>query len=338
MQNFDRFSIDALPKVEKYLQRCVRVNASEGLEELHRMLRYHLGWEGEGAGVEARGKRIRPMIVLLTTVAGGGSWEQAVPAAAAVELVHNFSLIHDDIQDRSEFRRGRETVWKKWGVAQAINAGDALFSLAHISLQHLQETIPMDRKVRASNILRQACLTLTQGQFLDLDYESRGTLSLKSYWPMIKGKTASLLAACAELGALIAGADGNVLAAYRDFGMNIGLAFQVHDDYLGIWGNAAKTGKSVESDLLSGKKSLPILFGLEKDDEFAARWQNGNISSAFVGELAGMLEREGAKEFTINTVNQLTQKALNALNAAQPVREGKVALVELANMLAKRDT
>jgi geranylgeranyl diphosphate synthase type I len=325
-----------LPAIEKELECRVRLNDEEGLGELHAMLRYHLGWEGRGAGAEAQGKRIRPMLTLLTTAAAGGEWETGLPAAAAVELVHNFSLIHDDIQDNSELRRGRETVWKLWGVAQAINAGDSLFAMAHLSMQHLDESIALEHRLEASNVLRKASLTLTQGQFLDLDYEARGDLTIDSYWPMIRGKTASLLAACAELGAILADTSEEIKAAYREFGEFLGLAFQVHDDYLGIWGDAAQMGKSAQSDMLTGKKSLPILYGLKKKGEFMAQWNNGRVIAEVVPTLARLLEKEGAKEYTTERVYQLSNQALEALEKAQAEGDAKEALIELTEMLAKR--
>ncbi|MDH5508236.1 MAG: polyprenyl synthetase family protein, partial [Anaerolineae bacterium] len=307
-----------LPAVESELQTCVNIANGADLEELHKMMAYHLGWEGEGAGPQARGKRVRPMLVLLTCAAAGGAWEKALPAAAAVELVHNFSLIHDDIQDDSPLRRSRPTIWTKWGVAQAINAGDSMFSLAHIALQRLDASIPPVTIIEAMRVLQNACLTLTQGQYLDLAYESRGELSLDSYWPMVSGKTAALLAACSELGALAAGVDDHTRATYRQFGEFLGLAFQVHDDLLGIWGDAVLTGKSAESDLMAGKKSLPVLYALEQKGAFAQRWNGAAVTAEDVPELAAQLEAEGARQYAQDAASRLTQQALDMLSQAKP--------------------
>ncbi|MCH8347970.1 MAG: polyprenyl synthetase family protein [Proteobacteria bacterium] len=335
--HLEQFYEQMLPAIEKELESRVQLNDDERLADLHSMLRYHLGWEGPGAGPEATGKRIRPMLTLLTNAAAGGVWERGLPVAAAVELVHNFSLIHDDIQDNSELRRGRQTVWKIWGVAQAINAGDSLFSLAHLSLEHMTDLVTSEQKLKAGNVLRNASLTLTQGQFLDLDYEARGDLTVDSYWPMIQGKTASLIAACAELGAILAGSHDDIQAKYHDFGRYVGLAFQVHDDYLGIWGDAARTGKSAESDLLSGKKTLPILYGIDQQGEFAEKWDKGHVIAEMVPALVRSLEKDGAKEYTIEQVNQLSNQALEALGETGAAGEAQEALVELTEMLAKRE-
>src|SRR5690606_29783178 len=145
----------------------------------------------------------------------------------------NFSLIHDDIQDNSPLRRGRETVWKRWGVPQAINAGDTLFSLAQLTILRLAETASPEVSLRAAQVLHETCLQLTQGQYLDLAYESRGNLSIEAYWPMVTGKTGALLSACTRIGAIVACAPEDVIQAYARFGLSLGLAFQLQDDLLG---------------------------------------------------------------------------------------------------------
>ncbi len=325
-----------LPEIEAAMQKTVARTRSTELEEMHHMLAYHLGWEGDNAGAKASGKRIRPMLVLLTTAAAGTQWQKGLPAAVGVELIHNFSLIHDDIQDNSPLRRGRPTVWKKWGIAQAINAGDAMFALAHMALEDLDDTIPAKTRLKLSYLLPQRCLTLTQGQFLDLAYESRGDLTIDAYWPMISGKTAALIATCTETGALIAGVSDAHHQNYADFGKYLGLAFQAQDDLLGIWGDQSETGKSTESDLVSGKKSLPVLHALSKGGEFAARWEKGTITVEEVPVIVKLLEEAGAYEYTCQQADKLTQQSLDALEAAEPQGEAGEALFELANMLLKR--
>jgi geranylgeranyl diphosphate synthase type I len=322
--------------IEAELHLAVDQADGKGLAEFRHMLAYHLGWEGAGAGAEARGKRIRPLLALLSNAAAGGEWRQALPAAAAVELLHNFSLIHDDIQDNSPLRRGRPTVWKQWGIPQAINSGDAMLTLAHLTLLRLAETTSPAVALQAARILQLACLHLTQGQYLDLQYEARGNLSLEAYWPMVSGKTAALLAACTELGALAAGASEACQETYRRFGYSLGLAFQAQDDILGIWGNAASTGKSAESDLLAGKKSLPVLFGLGQAGPFARRWADGPVQPEEIEALAAQLEAEGARAYAQETAGRLTGEALQALEQAGPQGEAGEALVELAKMLLNR--
>ncbi len=323
-----------LESLESELKR--QVARLEGVSPFHEMLTYHMGWSGEGAGAQAQGKRIRPLLLLLTVSACGGEWQKALPLAAAVELVHNFSLIHDDIQDRSPLRRGRPTVWSKWGMAQAINAGDAMFILAQLALLDLGASVPPQRILRLSGIFQQACLDLTRGQFLDLSYESRAEIGLDEYWRMIAGKTAALLSAATWMGAIFAGAEEEIADAYREYGHYLGLAFQVQDDYLGIWGDESVTGKSAVSDLVSGKKSLPVVFALAQGGPFAARWRQGFISSEEVPYLSEQLIREGAQAYTRTAADQMTDLALQALRRADPQGDAGEELYRLTRALLQR--
>ncbi len=302
----------------------------------HEMLSYHMGWRGEGAGKKARGKRIRPLLLLLAASATGGNWQNALPAAAAIELIHNFSLLHDDIQDKSETRRGRPTVWTKWGIAQAINAGDGLFISANLSMTGLRDNFSAETVLKGARSLQETCLNLTRGQFLDISYERRNDLNVGDYWKMISGKTAALLASSTELGALFGGADEKLRFTYREFGHYLGLAFQVQDDVLGIWGNEAQTGKSSASDLLEGKKSLPVLYGLEKEGKFAERWKKGALTEDEIPEMARLLEIEGARLETQRQADQMTELALHALRTANPQGEAGDVLFALAERLLGR--
>jgi len=332
-QNLTAILISA---IEEELQQVLTLAYKPDLHEMNYMLRYHMGWEGEGAGPEACGKRLRPQLVLLSASAAGGDWQEALPAAAAVELVHNFSLVHDDIQDQSPLRRGRPTVWHRWGAAQAINVGDALFSLAQLALLRLRETVSLQVALQASQILQGTCLSLTQGQYLDMTYQNRKDLSLDDYWPMVEGKTAALFSACTQLGALTAGAQPGILESYRLFGHYLGLAFQAQDDLLGIWGDAALTGKSTESDLLTGKKSLPVIFGLAQQGAFYYRWLQGPITSPEIDTVALLLESEGAKVYTQGQVDLLATKAIQYLKEAEPKPEEGEYLFALIQRLSNR--
>ncbi len=326
-----------LSSIELELNQQVSRFDTPRTQAFHEMLTYHMGWTGEGAGPEATGKRIRPMMVLLSTAACGSDWQSALPAAAAVELVHNFSLVHDDIQDNSDKRRGRPTTWVKWGMPMAINVGDALFVMSNQAIIDLKENHPAEIVVRAAEILHNTCLELTRGQFLDMSYEERTDLSVEDYWPMISGKTAALLSACCHIGALLGGADNAKQESYRSFGNYLGLAFQVQDDILGIWGDEVLTGKSAASDLVEGKNSLPVLAGLSANGKFAARWQQGPIRADEVQELARLLASEGGYETAMDAAKQMTDLALMSLREADPQGEAGDALFELADKLLKRN-
>jgi geranylgeranyl diphosphate synthase type I len=324
------------PAIELELQRQIARLDKPHTRLFHEMLTYHMGWTGEGSGSAAQGKRIRPLLLLLTCAACGADWHTALPAAASVELVHNFSLIHDDIQDNSDKRRGRDTVWVKWGMPLGINAGDALFVISNQALLDLATVYSNEAVIKTTEILLSTCLDLTNGQFLDMSYESRANLSADDYWSMVSGKTASLLSACCSIGSLLGGAEELTQEEYCNFGHYLGLAFQVQDDYLGIWGNSALTGKSTESDLVMGKKSLPVIFGLEKAGAFARRWTEGPILADEVRPLSELLAKEGAKLHTQEMADQMSELALQYLRNADPQGDAGEALFELVNKLLTR--
>jgi geranylgeranyl diphosphate synthase type I len=336
-----------LKAIEEELQSQVARLDQPRTKQFHEMLTYHMGWTGEGAGPEATGKRIRPLLVLLAVASCGfvrnevesvtiPYWLHAKSAAAAFELVHNFSLIHDDIQDNSDKRRGRNTVWVNWGAPMAINAGDALFVIANQAILDLTEYYPTEVVVKVAGIINNSCLDLTRGQFLDMSYEDRNDLGIDDYWPMVGGKTSALLAACTHTGALLGNAGEAEQEAYRLFGWHLGLAFQVQDDILGIWGDEALTGKSAASDLVEGKNSLPVLYGLGKNGKFSERWAQGPITASEVKDVAKQLADEGGKKYAEEISKAETQKALEYLDKANPQGEAGESIRQLANMLLKR--
>jgi len=326
-----------LSGVEQELQKQVsRLDASR-TKHFYEMLTYHMGWTGDDAGPDAAGKRIRPLMVLLSTSSSGGEWRPALPAAAAIELVHNFSLVHDDIQDNSPKRRGRDTAWVRWGAPMAINVGDALFVIANQAIMDLKENYAPDVVVSAAEILNNTCLELTRGQFLDMSYEERNDLTVEDYWPMIAGKTAALLSACCHLGSLLGGADQAKQETYRSFGHYLGLAFQVQDDILGIWGDENVTGKSAVSDLVEGKNSLPILAGLGRKGKFAERWLQGPITPQEAEAVARLLASEGGLIAAQEAAKQMTELALMSLREVDAQGEAGDALFQLVDKLLKRD-
>ncbi|NJD59322.1 MAG: polyprenyl synthetase [Anaerolineales bacterium] len=327
-----------LEAIENSLKKAVLRSQEFGDSMLYDMLAYHMGWVDELDQVTTRGKRIRPLLVLLVCSAAGGDWNIALPGATAVELIHNFSLIHDDIEDNSPTRRGRLSVWKKWGIPQAINTGDAMFALAHLEAIRLSQTVDSWVAIKSVDLLQRTCLHLTQGQFLDLSFESRSDLSVDDYWPMVEGKTAALIAASTKLGALAAYCDDAVIEAYHKFGRSLGLAFQVEDDLLGIWGNALLTGKSTQSDLFTGKVTLPVLFGLSRAGKFADLWNSGPITEDKIHFVADLLEAEGAKEFAQSEARRLLQDAFSWLDRARPAGIAGEALRNLALSLVNRQS
>ena len=304
------------------------------------MMRYHLGW------VDAEfnpchlptGKRIRPVLCFLCCEACGGAWEQALPAGAALELMHNFTLIHDDIEDRDETRRGRPTVWALWGEPHAINAGDAHFSLSNLALLLLAERgVPAKTVVAACCLFNITQLALTCGQYLDIGFESRDNVSVGDYLAMIEGKTAALAACSCEMGALVAGASDEQRENLRAFGRHLGLTFQMRDDILGIWGDPAHTGKPAGADIARRKKSLPILYGLERSEELCALLAQSALSTDEVSRATQILETVGSREYTHQLAQQHHVQALGVLEQVNTQGAAAQALHELAQMLLTRE-
>lgn len=322
-------------EIEKELTACIGASSDPRYAEYEAMFTYQMDWELPAH--DSRGKRVRPLLVLLTTHAAGGDWHQALPAAASLELMHNFSLIHDDIQDQSTSRRGKPTTWVKWGEPLAINAGDAMLTLSSLSLQRLLSDFPANIVNKVSEITHTACLQLTRGQFLDISFESRVSVSLDDYWEMISGKTCSLLAAALEIGGLLGGADETQCALLHQCGLALGKAYQVQDDWFGIWGNDDLTGKSSHSDLLARKKSYPILAGLAKGRSFYAAWSKiVEITPREIPALVSALEEDGIKaktEAQMETLYRQTQTLLTSVNC----ETRRVApLIALLDKLMKR--
>lgn len=329
-----------IPALEAEMQAVVAAS-SPTLHELYGYLRYHLGWIDAQLqpvdGATHTGKRIRPTLCLLTCQASGGDWQQALPAAAAVELLHNFSLIHDDIEDRDRTRRGRPTVWAIWGIPQAINAGDALYTLAHLALLRLiDRVLPAETVVTAMRLFDRTCLRLTEGQFLDIGFEDRDQVSPTDYLHMVAGKTAALLACSCKLGALAAQAPAAQQERLSNFGHYLGLAFQMQDDVIGIWGDPQVTGKPVGSDLVHGKKTLPILHGLERSAPLRSLLAQPELDAEDVAQAVALLEAVGSRQATEERAREYTQHAVEALETADLQGPAADAIHDLAQTLLGR--
>ncbi|MBO0691824.1 MAG: polyprenyl synthetase family protein [Acidimicrobiaceae bacterium] len=228
---------------------------------------YHLGWtDAEGRQLSApTGKGIRPALALLSAAAAWSDPSVGIPGAVAVELIHNFSLIHDDIIDGDTERHHRPTVWSVFGVGSAIITGDALQTLAHQALLEAPES----RGAAASVALAEGTAAMIAGQAMDVAFEKRRNVSVEECMAMCAAKTGALLGCAASIGAVLAGAPPATVGALRDFGGQLGLAFQAVDDLLGIWGDPATTGKPAGNDLRQRKKSMPVVAALAAGGEDA---------------------------------------------------------------------
>jgi geranylgeranyl diphosphate synthase type I len=311
---------------------------------LSNMLRYHMGWQDEQGHSCSResGKFIRSTLCLLSCQAVGGDMSQVMPAAAAVELIHNFSLIHDDVEDASDERHHRPTVWKLWGQSQAINAGDAMFTLAYLVLHKLKERVIADEKIASSTkMLSLACLELCEGQYLDVEYEDRLDTTIEDYLDMAAKKTAALFAVSTSLGAYLGSEDSKLVDCFHLFGKELGIAYQLCDDILGIWGMEESTGKSV-SDIYQRKKTLPVVYGLQNSEGEAKErldklYSQKSIEGGDITEVTKILDHLGARDYAENLAEQYYQKALAHLEAAGLDTSRQAPLKETACFLLKRD-
>ena len=281
---------------------------------------YHFGWvDADGRPDSGGGKAVRPALALLSAQATGGPAEIGLPGAVAVELVHNFSLLHDDLMDQDRERRHRGTVWAVWGSSSAILSGDALLGLAQEVL--LDSGLPT--AVPAALMLAQATRELIRGQVQDVAFEQRDGVTVDECLDMAAGKTGALMSASAAIGAVLAGAPPATVHALETYGAQVGLSFQLVDDVLGIWGDPAVTGKPVFSDLRADKKSLPISYALGEDPSIAL------IDPADVEKRADAIERAGGREWALAEAARrmsLGEAALAGIDLPEPVRAELIAL------------
>jgi geranylgeranyl diphosphate synthase type I len=311
---------------------------------LGNILRYHMGWQDE-YGNRCRkesGKFIRSSLCLLSCQAAGGNASQAIPAAAAIELIHNFSLIHDDIEDASCERHHQPTVWRVWGQSQAINAGDAMFTLAYLALVRLkQKGMAGERVVHCAELLSRACLDLCQGQYLDIEYENHLDITVENYLDMAAKKTAALFAASTRLGAYLGSEDGEVVDLFRLFGGELGMVFQIHDDILGIWGAQESVGKTA-GDIAQRKKTLPVVYGLQTSKGAARRslaklYSKESIEGEDAKKAIKILDDLGARRYAENMAQQYYHRALAYLDATGLDPSSLAPLKEAAGFLLTRD-
>jgi geranylgeranyl diphosphate synthase type I len=337
-----------LPKSFTSYRNTVRVELKQVINScppaLGNILRYHMGWQDEHGHSCSResGKFIRSTLCLLSCQVVGGDTSQVIPAAAAVEFIHNFSLIHDDIEDASYERHHRPTVWTLWGQSQAINAGDAMFTLAYLALLRLKEKGIDDEKIAGSaKMLSLACLELCEGQYLDVEYENRLDITVEDYLGMAAKKTAALLAASTSLGAYLGSKDSKLVDSFRLFGKELGIAFQICDDILGIWGAEESVGKSA-SDISQRKKTLPVVYGLQSSDGEARKrlkkfYSQKSIEGEDIAEVTQILDHLGARYHAENLAEQYYYKALAQLEATRLDTSRQAPLKETACFLLKRD-
>jgi geranylgeranyl diphosphate synthase type I len=306
---------------------------------LYDMMSYHMGWESGSIEFSdpIPGSRIHGVACLTACAAAGGDILACLPAAAAVELVHGFTQIHDDVQSGNPQRVNRDAVWWKWGPAQAINAGDGMHALARIALFRLNDLgVAPATTFRAVQILDQASLTLCEGRFRDLEIQERIDLSVDAYIEMASDKTGALYAGAMKLGALVAGADEELVASFGQFGSKIGLARQIQDDLNELWGD-----QEASPEVLNKKKLLPVVYTVQEAD-ISVKRRMGDIyfkrvlEPSDVASLRVLLEETGGKKFAEDTVENLRVDALASLDQMQLVRASRDMLQDLASAILSK--
>ncbi|MEV8438019.1 family 2 encapsulin nanocompartment cargo protein polyprenyl transferase [Actinosynnema sp. NPDC051121] len=307
---------------------------------VRRVAGYHLGWWDEhGRPTDAvGGKAIRPVLAQLAAEAVGGTAASAVPAAVAVELVHNFTLLHDDVLDRDLTRRHRPAAWHVFGVPDAVLTGDAMLALAFDVLAAGGQPAAL----AGIRVLNAAVQDLVDGEQADLAFETRHDIGVAECVAMVERKTAGLLACACALGALFAGAGPTGVAGLRDFGLHLGVAFQHVDDLLGIWGDPAVTGKPVHGDLRARKKSLPVVAALTSGTpagrELAALYGgDGEAVAADPARAADLIEAAGGRAWSQDQAELLLDQALGRLDSIKPTPRAAAELAELARAIVRRD-
>lgn len=314
--------------------------------ELAQVAAYHLGWvddEGRAATGSDSGKGVRPALAILSAEAVGAESSAGVPGAVAIELVHNYSLIHDDVMDNDRERRHRLTVWAVYGVPQAIVVGDALAALAQQVVLDPSLIVVGGQRLagpRAAKHLADATAKMIAGQSMDMAFETRAEVTFDECLEMEAGKTGALLGCAASIGAVLAGAPGPVVSCLDQFGVELGLAFQAVDDLLGIWGDPKATGKPTFSDLRQHKKSLPVAAALSSGDPAAAELSEllsrPELSEAEIEHAAGLVERCGGREATGELAEAKLRLALSALDEAKIDDRAHGEFVDIAQFVVER--
>ncbi len=313
---------------------------SNDLQPFYGQIAYHFGWVDTNFLPEQSksGKLLRPNLLLLAYEAAGawnaaagvdaaninekGYLRRALPAAAAIEMTHNFTLIHDDIEDGDTQRHHRPTLWNVWGVPDAINTGDGLFALSRLTLWHvLNEGVEGNIAARLGAVLDKACLVLSEGQYLDISFEKRQDISVAMYEDMIGRKTGILMSCATEMGALLGTRDQETIERLRRFGYAMGIAFQVRDDLLGVWASVEELGKTSAGDIYRRKKSLPILHALEhankRDRQYLRQvyTQEYPVSTEQVEAVLAIFERTGTKTYCRAFLAEQCRLAYEALSS-----------------------
>jgi len=322
-----------LERYRRTIEDALRL-AFRGQTRLHEIMRYHVGLiDRDGHPTAFLGKLLRPTLTLFTAEELGGDALTALPAAVGLELVHGFSLIHDDVQDRDETRRGRPAVWALWGIPEAINAGDLMQAVA--------VRCALDASAEAAKILLEATVEMIEGQSMDLAFEKR-FVAPAEVLAMVDKKTGALFRCAFELGGYCSGADEEAMKRLGAIGRCVGRAFQIQDDLLGIWGDEEVTGKPIGSDIRRKKKSYPVALahakaGAEDREELERLYATETMEASDVRWVAALFERLGIRDEGRDAVGAYVSEAIDSIDAVSFSANGREALHALIESLSGRE-
>lgn len=308
------------------------------------LLRYSLGWSDVDGSPSAAavGKAVRPTLCLFACEASGGPASSALPAAQALELIHHFSLIHDDIQDRDEVRHHRPTVWAVWGDAKALVAGNVLRTVADACLWRLlDEGVGPRQAIEVSGLLTEAYLEMIEGQYMDMEFEGRPDIGISDYMRMISKKTGALIRCAMHVGAIVGGGGPEAVQAFKDCGRSLGLAFQIKDDELGVWGDELATGKPVRADIRRKKNSLPVVYAtsqaMGRDKKILEEAYGREVmDDTDVAHVLEVMDSVGAREYAEDLATAHCERALRSLAGVEMPRDARAEIEEMAHFLLVR--
>ncbi len=337
---------DILNRYSSEVETTIQTVLNESSSFLQGVIGYHFGWVNQDFQPSnvGRGKMLRPTLHLLVFEALTDGYKEALPVAAAIEMIHNFSLLHDDIEDNGHERRGQPTAWTIWGMPRILNVGDFLYAMAFKSIHGLDLNRFSAEKVLAiTRLMTNSCIAITEGQDLDIGFENLTQVSTAMYLDMVYKKTGALIEAAVVSGAMLATSDEHIIKNYYEFAHNIGIAFQIRDDLLGIWGDTTKTGKSTVDDLRQKKKTLPIIYTLSQvrglqAEQLAACYTNFEpLSDRQIDFVRECLDCVGASAYAQSMAAHYSEKAFTALHKINIVNNAQIELESIAKFLVDRE-
>lgn len=336
---------EVFSKYHSQVDSTMQIEFPSDNTKINTMLKYFLGWvnpNGYPTNKPISGKALRPILCILACNAAGGDVQKAIPAAIPLELIHNFSLIHDDIQDKDKLRHNRPTIWALWGNPKALVAGNNLRVIADITMNNLIRTgLTVNKCLKLNYILNQACLEMIEGQYLDIKYEGHTCLTTELYLEMISKKTGALISSAIKIGASLATENQDKLNAFNDFGKFLGIVFQITDDILGIWGTEAKTGKAVGADIIRKKNSLPIIMTATNTTKINQKkiisiYNKQSISKSDLNEILNIMEETKSKQQCMDLAEIYCAKALSSIGDISMTEKSRKDIESVALFLTKR--